>query len=209
VSLSAKLTSGARNSTPGPSDHDLLSPPNVCLLVGLAAILFSLLYFASDVIEAVNGGFSTLQLAMTYAAEAAIPFIVIGLYAVQRPRIGLLGFTGAIAYAYAYVFFAGTVVYALVNSTDDFDTLGDELGAWIPIHGTIMVLAGLAFGTAVIRARVLPAWTGLTLMAGVVLVAATSGAPDAARTASAGVRDLAFIGMGAALLVGLQGQNAR
>src|SRR6266545_3048136 len=149
------------------------------------------------------------KLAMTYAAEAAIPFFVLGLFVVQRPRIGWLGFGGALAYAYAYVFFASTVVYALVNSTPDFDTLSDEMGAWIPVHGAIMVLGGLAFGTAVIRARVLPAWTGLALIAGVVLVAAASGAPEIAQTASAGVRDLAFLGMGAALLSGASRQNAR
>ncbi len=185
------------------------SRANVSVLVGLAAVIFSLLYFASDVVEAVQGEFSTPQLAMTYAAEAAIPFFVLGLFVVQRPRIGWLGFGGALAYAYAYVFFASTVVYALVNSTPDFDTLSDEMGAWIPVHGAIMVLAGLAFGTAVIRARVLPAWTGLALIAGVVLVAAASGAPEIAQTASAGVRDLAFLGMGAALLSGASRQNAR
>jgi hypothetical protein len=37
-------------------------------------------------------------------------------------------------------------------------------------------------------------------MASVVPVAASSGLPDLAQTASAGVRDLAFAGMGASLL---------
>jgi hypothetical protein len=168
--------------------------------VGFAALSFSALYFSSDVIEAVNGGFSTPQLAMTYVAEAAIPFVVLGLYVVQRPSIGGVGFVGAVGYAYSYVFFASTVVYALANSTPDFDSLNDEMGAWMPIHGAIMVLAGLAFGTAVIRARVFPAWTGAALITGVVLVALTTAAPAVAQTASAGVRDLAFAAMGARCL---------
>ena len=60
----------------------------------------------------------------------------------------------------------------------------------------------IPFGLAVVRARVLPRWTGVCLMAGVVLVAAASGLPDIARTVAAAVPDAAFIGMGFALLSG-------
>jgi hypothetical protein len=64
-----------------------------------------------------------------------------------------------------------------------------------------MILSGLAIGLAVVRARVLPRWTGFALMAGMVLIAASSGLPEVARTASAGIRDVAFAGMGASLLI--------
>ncbi|MEY2581483.1 MAG: hypothetical protein QOE09_1332 [Ilumatobacteraceae bacterium] len=169
-------------------------------LVGIAAIVFSALYFISDVIELSQGGFSTLQLALTYAAEAAIPLFVLGLYAVQRPHIGRLGFVGAVTYAYTFVFFTSTVVYALVNHTSDWEILQKDLGAWMTFHSALMVAAGLMLGVAVAQAKVLPRWTGITLIAGMVLMAATSGLPDAARTLSAGVRDLAFAAMGASLL---------
>ena len=52
--------------------------------VGLAALVFSVIYFVSDLIELAQGGFSPLQLALTDAGEAAIPLFVLGLYAVQR-----------------------------------------------------------------------------------------------------------------------------
>ncbi|MCU1364380.1 MAG: hypothetical protein JWN39_19, partial [Ilumatobacteraceae bacterium] len=42
----------------------------IAALIGLTAIVFSALYFISDVIELAAGGFSTPQLALTYAAEA-------------------------------------------------------------------------------------------------------------------------------------------
>ena len=42
------------------------------------------------------------------------------------------------------MFFAGTVVYSLVDGTDDYDALIDDVGAAMTIHGAIMVLAGLA-----------------------------------------------------------------
>ena len=82
------------------------------VLVGLAAVFFSALYFASDLIELAQGGFSTAQLALTYAAEAAIPLFVIGLYAVQRPRIGRLGLVGAVGYAYSFLLHGHGVVRA-------------------------------------------------------------------------------------------------
>jgi hypothetical protein len=176
-------------------------------LVGLGALVFSTLYFLSDAIELSQGGFSTAQLALTYMAEAAIPLFVIGLYAAQRPRIGWLGLVGAVGYAYSFIFFTGTVSFALADHVRDWNALVDRMGPWVTIHGLVMVLAGLAFGWAVIRASVFPRWTGATLMIGVVLVAASSGLPEAAQTVSAGVRDLAFAGMGASLLLACRAQR--
>ncbi len=179
-------------------------------LVASAAVAFSALYFVSDVIELVQGGFSTPQLVLTYVAEAAIPLFVLGLYAAQRPHIGALGLWGAIGYAYAYVFFTGTVLLALVDRSANWDTLVTELGPWVTIHGALMMVAGSAFGVAVTKAKVLPRWTGITLVAGVVLVALSSllqgMLPAVAETLCAGVRDLGFAGMGLALM---RGPNVR
>jgi hypothetical protein len=172
------------------------------LLVGAAAVAFTAVYFVSDLIEVAQGGFSTFRLALTYAGEAAIPLFVIGLYAVQRPRIGRLGFLGAIGYAYSYVFFTSTVVYALIAGTPNYKALTKVFGAWMTVHGLILLLGGLAFGLAVARAGILPRWTGVCLMAGVVLVVAASGLSDVARTVAAAVPATAFIGMGIAVLRG-------
>jgi hypothetical protein len=170
------------------------------LLVGAAALGFSALYLVSDLIELAQGGFSTPQLALTYSAEAAIPLFVMGLYAVQRPRIGSLGLIGALAYAYTFVFFTSTVVYALVSHTKDWDALTHQLGAWITIHSALMVVAGLTFGAAIIRAEVLPRWTGALLMLAMLLMIVATALPNAAQTAAAATRDIAFAGMGASLL---------
>lgn len=175
-------------------------PQTLSLVVGLAAVVISALYLLSDLMELAQGGFSTAQLTLTLVAEAAIPFFVVGLYLLQRPRIGRLGLTGTILYAYTFVFFTGTVVFALVNSTSNWDALVDRLGAWMTLHGVLMVLAGLILGVSVTRARVFPRWTGWTLAAGVVLIAASAELPPIAQTLSAGVRDLAFAAMGASLL---------
>jgi hypothetical protein len=177
--------------------HDSI---DLALIVALAAIGSSAIYFISDLIEVAQGNFSTLRLALTYVGEAAIPMFVIGLYAVQRPRIGRLGLLGAVAFAYSYVFFTTTVIYALTAGTQNWNALGKVFGAWMTIHGLIMLVGGLAFGLAVVRAGVLPRWTGVCLMAGVVLIVAMSGQSNVARTAAEAVTATAFIGMGVALL---------
>ena len=163
-------------------------------------MLFSALYLISDVLEVAQGGFSTGRLMVTFAGEAALPLFVIGLYTVQRPRIGVLGLIGVIAYAYSYVFFTSTVVFALFAGSRDYRSLSDAFGAWMTVHGIVMLLGGLAFGLAIVRARVLPRWTGICLMAGVVLVVAASGMPNIARALAEAVPAAAFIGMGWALL---------
>jgi hypothetical protein len=191
-------TRSSRRSRPNPRRRS--SGVNDPLLLGAATIGFTAVYFISDVLEVVQGDFSTFRLSLTYVGEAAIPLFVIGLYVVQRPRIGRLGFFGALAFAYSYVFFTSTVVYALIAGTPNYAALVKVFGAWMTVHGLIMLAGGLAFGAAVIRTRVLPRWTGIVLMIGVVLVAAASGLPNIARTVAAAASDTAFVGMGVALL---------
>src|SRR3984893_4513743 len=153
---------GSRSSpADGNDDNTGTLPPRrrggrtgLLLLVGLAAVGFTAVYLISDLIEVAQGGFSTFRLSLTYAGEAAIPLFVIGLYAVQRPRIGRLGLFGAVAYAYSYVFFTSTVVYALAAGTSNWKALGAAFGVWMTVHGFIMVVGGLAFGLAVVRAGV-------------------------------------------------------
>jgi hypothetical protein len=168
--------------------------------IGLLAIVSSALYFVSDVIEVAAGGFSTGQLWLTLIAEATAPIFVIGLWLAQRPRIGWLGAASAIAYAYSFMFFTATVVYALVHETRDFEQLSTALDPAMTIHGVVMVIAGLGFGYAVARAGVLPRWTGVSLAIGVILISVSMGLADAVGLVGIGLRDLAFAGMGAALL---------
>ncbi|MDX6702374.1 MAG: hypothetical protein QOF26_2600 [Baekduia sp.] len=178
-------------------------------LAALAAVVFSAAYFVSDAVEAVQGGFSVGQLWLTLIAEAAIPVFVIGLAAVQRPDLGRLGWSGAAAYAYSYAFFTYTVVYALINGTSDFGALSHDLRPWMLVHGAVMVIAGLCFGIGVIRAGVLPRWTGVVLVAGVILVSLSQNLPEGPQLVAAGIRDLGFAGMGAALLSGRRGRPIR
>jgi hypothetical protein len=70
-----------------------------------------------------------------------------------------------------------------------------------------MVVSGVIFGVATIRAGVLPRWTGATLIIGLLLMTIAVMLPDGAQTAAAAVRDLAFAGMGASLLGSLRARR--
>jgi hypothetical protein len=178
----------------------LVLPGDVVSLIGVAAMAFSALYLLSDVIELAQGGFSTAQLALTCISEAAIPLFVIGIYAAQRPSIGRLGLLGAVGYAYTFVFFTSTVVFALVQHTSDWGALKNQMGGWIAVHSALMVVTGLVFGYAVVRAGVLPRWTGALLMLGMLSMVVATALPDVVQTGAAAIRDIAFAGMGAALV---------
>lgn len=168
--------------------------------VGVVAIVASVSYFTSDVIEAVQGGFSTPQLWLTLFAEAAIPVFVIGFVLVLGPRLGLAGRIAAYAYAYAFTVFTGTVVYAIARRTEDYEALRSDLGALMAVHGVVMVAAGIGLGVVVIRRRLFPTWAAACLIVGVLLVAATQGMPVGVELVAAGVRDLAFTAFGVALV---------
>jgi hypothetical protein len=118
----------------------------------------------------------------------------------QRPWIGRLGLVAALTYAYTFVFFTSTVVYALIDRTSNWNALTSKFGTWLTIHSALMVVAGIAFGVAIVQARVMPRWTGAALILGMILMTVATALPDVAQTTAAGVRDLAFAGMGAALL---------
>ena len=89
---------------------------------------------------------------------------------------------------------------ALVDRTNSWDDLARQFGPWMLLHGAVMVVGGIAFGVAVVRAGVFASWTGWMLLVGVLLVALADGQPGVAQLAAAGIRDTAFIGMGLAAL---------
>lgn len=174
---------------------------NLRLIIGLATIIASTLHILSDLLEVFSGGFSADQLWINYVAFLPIPFLMVGLYAFQRPLAGWMSLTGAIAYGTSFIFFSGTTLYALVTKTADYPTLIKELGSIYTFFGGLMVIGGILFGIAVIEAKVLPRWTGWLLMFGVSLnlVFRLLAFPDQSQIIGSMVRNIAFIGMGIAI----------
>ncbi|SDM48707.1 hypothetical protein SAMN05660642_02562 [Geodermatophilus siccatus] len=172
----------------------------VRLLVGWAAIGSSTLYVASDVLELAAGGLFTAQLVVTYLAEAAIPFVLLGLHSVQHREGGWLSLAGAVLYGGAFVGFSATVLHPLITGVRDADEVFAAFGANYDAHAVLALVGGLAFGVAVVRAAVFPRWTGIALIAGLLVTTAlvAAGLSEAWQTTGTAVRSLAFAGMGVA-----------
>ncbi len=171
-------------------------------VVGGAAVLFPLVYLLSDLIEVAQGDFTLFRLSLTYVGEAGFPLFVVGLVMLVHDWVPWWTTLGGLAYAYSFVFFTSTVVWALVAGTPSWRALGEDFGWWMTVHGAVMVVGGVAFGVGLARTGAMPPWTGWALALGVVLVAGASGMGNLERTLAAAVPDAAFVGMGLALLRG-------
>lgn len=169
-------------------------------LVAAGAIIAPLLHSLTDVMEWTHGGFSPLQLWLNYLAFLPIPAIMLGLYAVQRPRISAFGLAGAVGYGFAFIYFAHTTLLAVEQATTDYQRLWEQLGAEYTAHGILMIVAGLAFGWASLRARVLPGWAAALFLSGILLnlVLGLLPAPDILQTLGTALRNAGLIGMGVA-----------
>lgn len=167
-------------------------------LVGWTAIVAPLLHTATDVLEWTQGGFSRAQLWLNYAAFLPVPALMLGLYAMQRPRIGRAGLWGALIYGGAFVYFAHTTLWALAESAPDYATLWGRLGIAYTAHGVAMVVGGLLFGWATWKAGVVPRLAPGLFIAGLAgnLVLGLLPLPDILQTIASGVRNAGFVSLG-------------
>lgn len=170
-------------------------------ITAVTAIVAPLLHLISDIMEW-SGGFSRVQLLINYAGFLPMPFLLIGLYAVQRPKIGWLGLVGAIFYGIAFIYFSHTTLLALEESFTNYELLWQRLGAVYTFHGGLMVVGGLLFGFSALKARVL--WRiGLILfILGLLLnlILTFLPLPDLFQTIGSTIRNLGMIGIGVELL---------
>jgi hypothetical protein len=160
------------------------------------------LHLLSDVLEWSGGGFSPAQLWVNYIAFVLMPFLMVGLYAVQRPRAGWAALCGALLYGASFIYFSFTTLYALVAHIGDYAALWQRLGPVYTIHGGVMVVGGLLFGLASWWANVLPRGPVLAFLVGVLLNLAFSllPVPELWQTVGSTVRNLGLMGIGLALL---------
>lgn len=175
---------------------------NLRRIIAVTAIIAPLLHLISDILEWQIGGFSQTQLLVNYAGFLPMPFLFIGLYAVQRPKIGWIGLAGAIIYSIAFIYFAHTTLYALEESVMNYELLWNRLGAIYTFHGGLMIFGGLLFGFSSLKAGIL--WrTGMILfILGLLLnlVITFLPLPDIVQIAGSILRNLGLIGIGFGLL---------
>jgi hypothetical protein len=182
----------------------------LALVVGIVAIAAPALHSLTDLLEWRQHGFSTAQLWLNYAAFLPMPWLLVGLYAVHVPKPGAMALVGALLYGLSFVYFAHTTLYALAERVPDYDALWRRLGGVYTAHGALMVIGGLMFGTAVLRAGWLARPAVLLFTAGVVanLVLALLPVPDLLQVAGSALRNLGLIAMGCDLLAKRRQQPA-
>lgn len=171
-------------------------------IVAITAIIAPTLHLLSDVLEWTSGGFSRIQLLINYAGFLPIPFLMLGLYAYQRPRTGWVGLIGSVLYGVAFIYFAHTTLIALEESIPDYEMLWRKLGGVYTFHGGLMVAGGLMFGIDSLQAKVL--WrgaislfiVGIILNLGVALLLL----PDILQILGSSVRNMGLIAMGVSII---------
>src|ERR1044071_3511608 len=136
--------------------------------IALMAIVAPAVHLLSDAMEWC-AGFSPAQLWINYAAFVLMPFMIMGLYAVQRPKIGLIGLAGAVFYGISFIYFTHTTLYAIEGSVAAYETLWNKLGVVYTIHGGLMIAGGLLFGFASLKAKVLWRWAIAIFILGIIM----------------------------------------
>lgn len=139
--------------------------PSLKAAVGISAIIAPALHLISDVMELMSDGFSKPQLLVNYVAFLMMPFVFIGLYAVQKPAAHWLALVGSLLYGASFVYFAHTTLRALEDSVTNYPALLATLGSVYYVHGGgLMIAGGLIFFAASLSAKRLSS-TGLVLFA--------------------------------------------
>jgi hypothetical protein len=118
------------------------------IAIALTSIIAPALHFATDVMELANNGFTRPQLWINYIAFIAMPFLFIGLYAVQANRSHWSSLVGAIIYSISFIYFAFTTLFALQTNIPDYPTLWSQVSDTYIFHGGLMIVGGLIFAIA-------------------------------------------------------------
>lgn len=122
------------------------------IIIAWMTIISFLLYIITDTMELFQSGFSPFQLLLTYIAMMLIPFAVMGLYAIDAKKGGLMYFAGAILISISFIYFSGTATYALAERSAEYAPLVKKLGFIYLFHGGLLVVGGFLFGAALYRA---------------------------------------------------------
>lgn len=135
--------------------------------IALLVIVAPITHTITDIWELYISGYSTTLLLVNYIAFIVLPFAIMGLFAVQRPHIKMLGLVGAFLYAYSFIYFSHTALYALEEQIPNYEILWQELGLVYTFHGGVMVVGGLLFGFVTYKLNILPRWASICFLIGV------------------------------------------
>ena len=172
--------------------------PRLYKLIGIVAVIAPTLHVLTDIMEVTGNGFSRPQLIINYTAFLLIPFMIVGLYSVQHPRISWFGLAGAISYGISFIYFTHTTLLSLEEVIPDYESLWNRLGTAYTFHGVLMIVGGIVFGLSSLKTGML--WPeGLILfIAGLAvnLLIGLESLPDIFQTVGSTIRNIGLIGIG-------------
>jgi hypothetical protein len=172
------------------------------LLVGGAALIVPALHSITDLMEWRQGGFSTLQLWLNYLAFLPMSWLLLGIFALHKPKPSSLGLIGAVLYGAAFTYFSYTTLFALSEKIVSYDLLWSRLGLVYTVHGALMVIGGLLFAWSAWSAGWLPRVPIACFAAGLTvnLLLGLTPAPDILQTIGSALRNLGLVLMGYAII---------
>lgn len=134
-------------------------------IISLLTIAAFLLYIITDSIELIQSGLSSFQMILTYICMAAIPFAVMGLYIIDEKKGGVFYLMGALLISISFIYFSGTASYALAENLNDYAALVKKLGFIYLLHGAFLVVGGILFSIALLRARLVHPFIAYCILA--------------------------------------------
>jgi len=172
------------------------------ILVGVCAIVAPALHSTSDILEWYQHGLTPSQLWLSYIAFLPMPWLLFGICFLHEPKLGILGFVGALLYGLAFTYFTHTTLYALAEKIPSYPALWPRLGWLYTVYGTFMIYGALLFAWSAWRAAWLPRFSVLLFSSGIAinLLLWLFGAPDSWQTIGSAVRNMGLISIGHAIL---------
>ncbi|MFX0073673.1 MAG: hypothetical protein ACFFAO_21555 [Candidatus Hermodarchaeota archaeon] len=174
---------------------------SLSMFYGIIAIIGASLLTISDIIEIIQGGFSQVQLTLTYISFLIFTYILVALQKEQEGRS--IGYIGALIFGISYVFWAATVVYPMVEDIANYEQLIDRIGLMYYINGILLFTGTILFAYDVYRVNYYPRWTSIALIVGAVssIVFPIIGISAYFQLIASSIRSVAFIGIGFFLLM--------
>jgi hypothetical protein len=171
-------------------------------IIAIMAIVAPTLHLLSDLLEVTSSGFSSIQLLINYAGFLPMPFVMLGLYAYQHPKISWIGLIGTLLYGVAFIYFAHTTLVALEEAIPNYEILWRRLGVTYTFHGGLMVAGGLMLGIDAFRTSVLSRISVSLFIIGIILNLgmALLPLPEVLQIFGSSVRNLGLMAMGLSII---------
>ncbi|MGF1661168.1 MAG: hypothetical protein ACFCVG_01625 [Kineosporiaceae bacterium] len=170
----------------------------------VAVVAGALVILASELVETFGGGYSDTTFTLLIVGRAVLGAGIWALHRVQARSGGLPSLLGAALLTVAmYVLSLQEILaWGARSEAEVIERAGPIFWVGIPL----VAVGGLLFGLSVVRARVLPLWTGAVPLAALVAIAVGIATDLEVVISVANMAiSASFLGMGAAVLTGRLG----